>query len=135
MNSLPNQSEATIKEGIWFVFQDGIDIIRVHGSMLTGKEFIYFNDEVISKSSRFKKENEHRFRIGENSYVISLKTQSRLSGPIECRLIKNEVYQKGFSCAYLVGEKANSTLKVHLNLLSCNQFAPLTPNTLKFTFP
>jgi hypothetical protein len=56
MEKLPEKSEASTSSGIWFVWNDGNNTIRVWSSAINGKEKIYLNDKLISEKK--KPENE-----------------------------------------------------------------------------
>lgn len=69
---LPKASEAPFKSGIWLVCHDGNNVIRLYGSMKSGKEKVYINDTLISEQRNFKFEKTDSFKA-ENGVNYSLK--------------------------------------------------------------
>ena len=41
---LPTASKVSFKSGMWLVCHDGSDVIRLYGSLKSGKEKVYFNE-------------------------------------------------------------------------------------------
>lgn len=106
----PLESHASIKEGIWFVFNEGNHIIHVWGSLLSGKESIFVDEQLVSEKRSIKQNSEHIFTIENNEYIVKVSAVHQLNGPLECHLIKNGISQSSYICKYERGEKAKQYL-------------------------
>ena len=98
--TLPTASEASVKNGVWFVFPIDGSLIRAWGSSLTGTERIYVDDQVVSEHRSMGKFSEHRFLAKGSEFKITFTTISLLRGPLECRLFRNEVMLGGLRALY-----------------------------------
>lgn len=87
--TLPIASEASIKNGFWFVFPVQGATIRFWGSGLTGMERIYVDDQVVSEHRSLGKLSEHRFSVNGDNFTITFTVVSLLRGPLECRLFRS----------------------------------------------
>jgi len=133
---IPNRSEASFKNGNWFIHNDEINIIQIWGSNFNGKEKIYLNNELVSEQRSLKMQNSHNFKAnnGQN-YEVTFKTKSRLWGGLECTIKKEGTVLKVFNARYIVGK--NYTLKRLLILITASAVFGFTMATYKlpdFTF-
>ncbi|MGH8447127.1 MAG: hypothetical protein ACREVL_17805 [Solimonas sp.] len=112
MAMLPEQSQASVKGGIWFVFPLAGRTIRAWGSA-AGLERIYVDEEVVSEQRRMRRISEHPFSLGGEAYVVRFTTTSYLKGMLECTLSKGESRLAGFRIRY-----ASSPYSLKRTLLS-----------------
>ena len=88
VHSIPGHGEmtdkVTFKNGYWFFFQDGDDRIAVFGSAMTGKEKVFFNDELVSSHRSLGFNSCHRFEKDGKSYEVLFLVTSLMRGAIEC---------------------------------------------------
>ena len=87
-STLPLVSEASVKNGAWFVFPMQGYTIRVWGSLLTGIERVYVDDQIVSEHRSLGKLSEHRFSRNGEDFLATYTTVSLLRGPLECRLFR-----------------------------------------------
>jgi hypothetical protein len=81
---------ASFKDGFWYEFTDGDNEIAVHGSAWTGKETVYFNDEVVAdKRNLTRLKEEHHFTKGDHEYRVQLFTTSILKMQVMCQVWKD----------------------------------------------
>jgi hypothetical protein len=76
--------KVTFRNGYWFFFNDGEDRIAVFGSAMTGKEKVFFNDELVSEHRSLGFNSCHRFERGGRSYEILFLVTNLMRGAIEC---------------------------------------------------
>ncbi len=94
MQELPDKSGGGLLRGVWFVFQDGSDVIRAWSSGLTGMERVYVNDELVSQKRSAGLKSEHEFSINGDQFKISFNVISVLKGELLCSLGKNNTMIK-----------------------------------------
>lgn len=113
---IPQKSESSIKNGIWFIHNDGPNAIQVWGSCFSGKEKVYFNNELVSDQRSVKMQSVHKFedKNGKN-YEVEIKTNSLLKGELECIIKKEDGVLKRFNTKYIKGK--NFTIKRLLMLV------------------
>ncbi|MGS2719250.1 hypothetical protein [Paraglaciecola aestuariivivens] len=80
----------TKKLGYKFYFQDGDNQIACFGNYFTGKEEVYFNDELVSSKRNQSVISKHSFEIAGEKYQIVYEMQNILSGRLECSFYKNK---------------------------------------------
>ena len=102
----PIESQASVKEGIWFVFNDENHTIHVWGSLLNGKENVFVDEQIVSEKRSIKQNSEHIFNIDNNEYKIKVSAVNRLMGPLECQLFRNGILKSSYSCKYERGKNA-----------------------------
>lgn len=116
MEKLPEISEASISKGMWFVWNDGSNIVRVWGSGISGKEKIYLNDTLVSERRMLKTNSEYEFEdSNRNLYGVSINV-ANLQGKVECQFKKNGEVKKKIVFKYQFG--SIFTLKNMVLLLS-----------------
>lgn len=117
MEQLPEFSEASFSKGIWFVYNDEVNSLKMWVSCFTGKEKVYLNGECMSQKTNLKRRAVHKFEDaqGNNYEVISLVT-SILKGVYECHFYKNGKLRKKYECRYKFGTLMNSKFLVLLLL-------------------
>jgi len=76
--------KVTFRNGYWFFFNDGDNRIAVFGSAMTGKEKVFFNDELVSEHRSLGFNSCHRFESGGKSYEILFLVTNMMRGAIEC---------------------------------------------------
>jgi hypothetical protein len=89
MKMLPEKSRASFKDGIWFVFHDGINSLKIYGSSL-GKEKVFLNEVLVSEQRNLNLNSEHSFsdKTG-NVYNVVFETTKLMNGEMECRVLRN----------------------------------------------
>jgi hypothetical protein len=98
----PSKSEGSIKEGIWFVFENDGNKICVWGSSFNGKEIIYLNDQIVSEKRNVKFKGKHQFKDNNgNEFEVEFETVSTLKGELKCDIIKNGNRIKTFTAKYI----------------------------------
>jgi hypothetical protein len=113
---IPNKSEASLKNGNWFIHNDGVNIIQVWGSNLNGKEKVYINSELVSEQRSIKMQSGHQFTDKNgNNYEVIFETESLLKGRLKCVLKNNDTILRTFKTEYLKGK--NFTLKRFLPII------------------
>lgn len=86
-----NIEEVTLRDGYWFVFEDGEEEIAANGSVWNGKEWVYFNDQLVSeKRNATSRTTEHEFTIGKDRYKLVFYMKSLMKAELECTLYKND---------------------------------------------
>ena len=106
MRELPIESQASVQNGVWFVFRDNERVIRLCGSLVNGKETIYVNDEQIFFARSVGQFSEHEFNLGNECYKVKTHTHNRINGPLECSLFKDNNLIGHSICKYIKGEKS-----------------------------
>ncbi len=76
--------------GYKFYFQDGDNQIACFGNFFTGKEEVYFNDDLVSSKRNQKVKSKHQFELAGASYQIEFEMKNILSGRLECTFYKNK---------------------------------------------
>ena len=126
---IPNKSEASIKDGTWFIHQDGENTIQIWGSNLNGKEKVYLNNDLVSEQRSIKLNNSHEFKDNTGQhYEVCFKTESLVKGTLKCTLLKEKVVLKTFKTRYIRGNNFNLK-RILILLLASILFA-----VLKITF-
>jgi hypothetical protein len=114
MNNLPIESSRSRKGGIWFVFKDNNNWIRLWVGTSNGKEKFYYNNELThEKQQRTKIKTSYTYTNKDgDKYELLLKAEIKLSNPGSvCTLSKN---------AELIGRfemRQNKQFKKHIRLL------------------
>jgi seryl-tRNA synthetase len=85
MNQQTNKA-VTLKNGYWFFFDIEGHQIAANGVM-SGKESVYVNDELVSKKWSFFG-TKHYFKINNTDYLIDFEMASQFRGEVQCRLFK-----------------------------------------------
>ncbi|MEC8225559.1 MAG: hypothetical protein VX010_05350, partial [Pseudomonadota bacterium] len=76
------------KLGYKFYFQDGDNQIACFGHIMSGKEKIYVNDELVSEKRSFGFKSHHDFNYQGNAYAVDFAMQNILTGKLECSFYK-----------------------------------------------
>jgi hypothetical protein len=107
---IPNKSEASIKNGNWFIYQDGGNLIQIWGSNATGKEKVYLNNELVSERTSIKMRSEHQFtdQQGQN-YEVKFEMESLLKGRLKCVIKRDETILRTFRVDYGKGKNFSLT--------------------------
>lgn len=69
---------------MWYVFNDGNNTIRAWGSSWTGLERVYFNDELIARSSHLKRLEHIQFNRSGHQYRIQCSSSSTQKWQVRC---------------------------------------------------
>ncbi len=86
---IPNESSVDYLKGSWFIFNEPEGVIALFSSPFSGKETIYFNGSIVSKTRNYKTKSFSEFETGENYYELTLSISKLFSGRIACKLSKN----------------------------------------------
>lgn len=62
-------------------------VIRVEASYLTGKEYVYVDDKLISEKLTWRFTSEHKFELDGKHIVVRLKVSNLFIGPISITLL------------------------------------------------
>jgi hypothetical protein len=105
---IPNKSEASLKNGNWLIYNDGMNTIQVWGSNFNGKEKVFLNNELVSEGrNRIKKQSTHPFQDNNgNQYEVKFETKSLSKGVMECLIIKENKILKVFQTNYIKGKSS-----------------------------
>lgn len=76
------------KLGYKFYFQDGDNQIACFGHIMSGKEQIYVNDELVSEKRSFGFKSHHDFNYQDTAYAVDFEMQNILTGKLECSFYK-----------------------------------------------
>ena len=113
---IPAKSTTSIKEGNWYIYHDGGNVIQVWSSNLSGKEKVYLNNELVSEKRSMKMQSMHHFTDKDGQdYEVRFITQSLLKGLLDCEIRKEDQLLKIFKTRYVRGR--NFTLKRFLILM------------------
>lgn len=116
---IPERSEGSLKQGLWFVFHDGDNRIQVWASSFSGKEKVYLNGELVSEFKSYKKQSSHSFEDKNgHTYEVKFNTAWTSKGPIQCIFVKNGLIVKTLTATFEKGEGL-STKRV-LTLISAS---------------
>ncbi len=98
MDKLPLKSSYNFRKGIWFVFEDGTNRIRLWGSNLNGKERFYYNEVLLSEVKRMTKLSARYEHRNENNdhYVVELKLMNLKGARTHCDFYKNDQLEQRF---------------------------------------
>lgn len=102
---IPDKSEASIKNGNWYIHHDGTNLIQIWGSNLNGKEKVFLNNELVSEQIGLKMQSSHNFtdKAGQQ-YQVTFNTESLRKGNIQCSIIKEGETLKTFKTKYIKGK-------------------------------
>lgn len=98
MIPLPRVSTASISRGMWYVFNDGPNIIRAWGSTWLGLERVYFNDQLIERGDHIKRQEQYSFSIAGNDYRIQCISHNQQTWQVECSLWRDDKKIDGWRC-------------------------------------
>jgi hypothetical protein len=91
MNNIPQESQASLLKGYWFIFKDGDRSIAAHGSTLTGQERIFVNGQLVSKKRSLRMTSKHHFNWEESVYDVTFCMPGLFAGKLDCSLTKDEI--------------------------------------------
>lgn len=116
---LPDKSEGSVKNGIWFVHEDGSNLIHVWGSTMSGKEKVFLNNQIVSEGRTVKMKSGHIFQ-DENgaNYEVKIETVNLAKGSLMCSLVKNDELIKTFKSTIVRGKGLNMKTLVAIILAS-----------------
>lgn len=99
--TIPNQSEASLKNGTWLIHDDGIHTLQIWGSNTNGKEAVYLDGTLVSEFRSVKRTSEHHFSDESgNNYVVKSAMTSLFKGVRVCFIIRNGKVVKTFTIKY-----------------------------------
>ena len=75
--------------GLFFTFKIDDITITAKGSILSGKEFIYINDELVSSQKSLNKVSKHVFEKDGKNYEVIFYMPSAIRGRLECILFQD----------------------------------------------
>ncbi|NND08384.1 MAG: hypothetical protein HKN87_18550 [Saprospiraceae bacterium] len=91
MSNLPAMSSANAA-GLWFVHEDDQIIVRVWLSLLTGKEKIYANNDLVVELRNITSLSAyHEFTYRDELYDVEVFGRDYLSGRLECNFFRGGV--------------------------------------------
>ena len=100
MSLLPTKSQASIFKGVWLVYNDGDNTLRLFGSN-TGKERIYLNDKLISERRIFSMKNSYEFIDDKGiNYTIDSVCNNLWKGAATVTVRKNSQLVRTFKMFY-----------------------------------
>jgi hypothetical protein len=115
MKNPPTENCVSMTKGFWFVFKDGNNEIVAGGSAFTGKEFVFFNKELIVQERSMKKTTKHVFFQNNNKYEVVFNVPEIMKGKIECSLYKNDSIIKRYK-SHVAHKFSFKTLLVYIAL-------------------
>jgi len=91
-----NNLEGTVsfRKGFGYSFTENEHIIRLHCSAVSGKEYLYVDEILVSEKWSFRRKSIHKFTIGDDFYEVELHVVNLLTGETHCTLIKDGVHVK-----------------------------------------
>ena len=92
-------SAPVIRNGYDFRFRFNDLTLRAGGSAVTGREYVYVNDELISSSKNRLKLSVHDFNVEGNQYRIEFEMLNKVEASLACRLYCNNELVKLFAAA------------------------------------
>ena len=72
-------------------------LFRAGGSSISGKEFVYINDELVSTKRSKSTLSEHEFSVDGNNYKLEFDVLDKLKGELACRLYCEDKLVKLFA--------------------------------------
>ncbi|MFT7560557.1 MAG: hypothetical protein ACI93R_002478 [Flavobacteriales bacterium] len=88
MNNLSNNT-VTLKKGYWFFFEDNGTKFAAQGSIWSGKETIYADDEIVSSKRSFSRSSIHSFELNGHAYSVKFHMSNILTGALECQVTRD----------------------------------------------
>jgi len=76
-------------DGLCFVFKIDDITVKAKGSLLSGKEFIYINEELVSEQKSLNKVSKHKFEKDGKEYEVIFYMPSVMRGRLECMLFQD----------------------------------------------
>ncbi len=76
-------------DGLCFVFKIDDITVKAKGSLLSGKEFIYINEELVSEQKSLNKVSKHKFEKHGKQYEVIFYMPSVMRGRLECMLFQD----------------------------------------------
>lgn len=95
---LPVWSNASIDEGMWYVFRDGDHIIRAWGSSWTRLKRVYIDDIVVHRYDSGRHREHYAFASDGQIYRIHCRTKNLQRWQVECELWKNDQLVQVIRC-------------------------------------
>lgn len=92
-------SPPVINNGYDFRFDFNGLSFRVGGSPLSGKEYVYVNDELVSSKRSRSTLSEHTFTSSGNHYRLEFEIIDKAKGELACRLYCNDNLVKLFAAS------------------------------------
>ncbi len=109
MSKLPLASQFSYTNGLWFVHQEDDIIIRVWLSMLTGKEKVYANEEIVSEKRNVTSfSTVHTFRYKDIDFEVDIYSRNLMKGEFECAIYREGALQK----VYINRQKTDGTYTI-----------------------
>ena len=95
------ESQGSIYKGIWFVFNDNENTIKVWVSGTSGKEKVYLNDTLVSEKRNLKMNSQHTFSdSNQTNYEVKTINTNIMKGVLECHLNKIGDIIKKYECRF-----------------------------------
>ena len=114
-----NKTEASIRNGISFIHQHNMNVIKIWASSFNGKEKIFLNNKLVSEKRNLKKEHTHTF-VDDNgsSYSVVFKVENLRKGIVKCSIINEGITLKTFRTFYDTKSGLNKKRLIILILIS-----------------
>ena len=90
-------SKPVIRNGYDFRFEFNGLSFRAGGSSVSGKEFVYVNDELVSSKRSQSTLSEHEFSLNDNHYKLEFEVLDKAKGELACRLYCDDKLVKLFA--------------------------------------
>ncbi len=90
-------SSPVIRNGYNFHFEFNGMSFRAGGSSVSGKEFVYVNDELVSSKRSQSTLSEHEFSVDGHNYKLEFEVLDKVKGELACRLYCDEKMVKLFA--------------------------------------
>ncbi|MBL1140807.1 MAG: hypothetical protein HND53_02145 [Proteobacteria bacterium] len=90
-------SSPVIRNGYDFQFEFNGLSFRGGGSPLSGKEFVYVNDDLVSSKRSRSTLSKHEFSVDGNNYKLEFEVLDKSKGELACRLYYEDKLVKLFA--------------------------------------
>lgn len=103
---IPNENQADLKNGNWFILSDGENRIQIWSSNMNGMEKVYLNDKLVSEIRNLKTKSAHNFKDNSGvSYEVAFQTKHILKSAHSCTVKKDGTVLKTFNIKYFLGKR------------------------------
>ena len=90
-------SPPVIRRGYDFLFEFNGLALRACGSSVTGQEYIYVNDDLVSGARNQSQLSTHEFMVEGDRYRVEFQVISKIEGVLVCRLYCNDKLARLFA--------------------------------------
>ena len=121
-HSVKVDDSVNYRTGYNFEFVQGDNVIRAFGSAKSGKEEVFFNDELMAKKRSFGRKSCLSFDSNGYHYEVEFHVTNLFTGELHCTLIKDGVHVKTLKQSLAKKYQLNGKTKL-LFLISQGFFA------------